>query len=499
MSAPIDFAPAGAVTGGTLKTPRAGRAVMRTGRRIMALSLTAALLGACAVGDDYRRPDLTLPSAYRGSAAPGSSLAASDWPAVFTDSTQRALIEAALAGNLDLQSAEARIREAQAAVTIARSGLLPSVGIGLSTTPTARRPGESLSSSFLVAGLLSWEIDLWGRIRRGAEASRGDLAAREAARDGARVSLIAETASRYHELAALRAVLASTESSARLQADSLRLMRRRNQAGIVSAAEVRQAEGQLASTEARLPDLRRQVAATENALSFLLGRAPDAVATPAPAPIAPPAAGSMSPALPAGLPSELIERRPDLREAEQRLVAANARVGEAKALMLPSLSLTGAFGRIGLALEDLVSSNSSSAVASIGPNVSQTLYAGGALAANRDVAIARLDQALLNYRRTGLNALREVADALKAHEEAGVQLERQGERVVAQREALRLADKRFGAGVVSFMEVLDAQRQLLAAETDFVNTRLARQLAYVQVYRALGGGWTPPAAAPSGS
>jgi outer membrane protein TolC len=138
-------------------------------------------------------------------------------------------------------------------------------------------------------------------------------------------------------------------------------------------------------------------------------------------------------------------------------------------------------------------------VASLGPNVSQTLYAGGALAANRDVAIARLDQALLNYRRTGLNALREVADALKAHEEAGVQLERQGERVVAQREALRLADKRFGAGVVSFMEVLDAQRQLLAAETDFVNTRLARQLAYVQVYRALGGGWTPPAAAPSGS
>jgi multidrug efflux system outer membrane protein len=256
---------------------------------------------------------------------------------------------------------------------------------------------------------------------------------------------------------------------------------------------VRQAEGQLASTEARLPDLRRQVAATENALSLLLGRAPDAVVTPAPEPIAPPAASSLLSALPAGVPSELIERRPDLREAEQRLVAANARVGEAKALMLPSLSLTGTFGRMAFALEDLFSSSGSSAVASVGPNVSQTLYAGGALVANREAALARLDQALLGYRRSVLNALREVADALQAHDEAGAQLERQGARVVAQREALRLADKRFGAGVVSFMEVLDAQRQLLAAETDFVNTRLARQLAYVQVYRALGGGWTPPA------
>jgi multidrug efflux system outer membrane protein len=475
------------------------RSFLIGGVRLVLLTLVLIVLTACAVGDDYRRPATEKPAAYRGAAAAEPSLGARDWREVFTDSTQQVLIEAALAGNLDLQSAEARVREAQAAVTIARSGLLPSLGIGLSTSPTARRPGENFSSSFVAAGLLSWEIDLWGRIRRGAEAARADLVAREAARDGARVSLIAETANRYHELTALRAVLASTESSARLQADSLRLMRRRNQAGIVSAAEVRQAEGQLASTEARLPELRRQVAATENALSFLLGRVPDAVATASSAVIIVPVTDAMAPALPAGLPSELIERRPDLREAEQRLVAANARVGEAKALMLPSLSLTGTFGRIGFALEDLFSSGGSSVVASLGSNVAQTLYAGGALAANRDVAVARLDQALLNYRRTGLNALREVADALKAHDEAGAQLERQGARVAAQREALRLADKRFGAGVVSFMEVLDAQRQLLAAETDFVNTRLARQLAYVQAYRALGGGWTLPATVASES
>jgi multidrug efflux system outer membrane protein len=468
----------------------------RRARAGLLMSLLAgAMLVGCSTSPLQRPAAPEMPAAFQGASAAGPSLGSREWRAVFTDSAQQALIEAALAGNLDLQSAQARMREAQAALTIARSGVLPSAAIGLNTSPTARRPGDSLSSTFLLAGFLSWEIDLWGRLGYVVEASRGELAAREAARDGARVSIIAETASRYHELMALRAVLATTESSARLQTDSLRLIRRRNQAGIVSAAEVRQAEGQLASTEARLPELRRQVAATERALTFLLGRTPGEVATP----LAPPqlslvSTGPESAAtLPAGLPSELIERRPDLREAEQRLVSAQARVAEAKAMMLPSLSLTGTFGRIGGALESLLLNSGGAAVASLGPNASHTLYAGGALGANRDAALARLDQALIAYRRAALNALREVADALKAHEESAIQLERQAARVVAQREALRLADLRFGAGVVSFLEVLDAQRQLLAAEADFVNTRLARQLAYVQVYRALGGGWAAPA------
>ena len=473
-----------------------------TGRaQARVLMLAAAMLAGCASAPLPRPSAPELPAAFRGATAAGPSLASRDWRVVFTDSAQQALIEAALAGNLDLQTAQARMREAQAALTAARSGLLPTAALGLNTSPTARRPGESLSSSFLVGGFLSWEIDLWGRLGYAVEASRGELAAREAARDGVRVSLVAETASRYHEMVALRAVLASTESSARLQTDSLRLIRRRNQAGIVSAAEVRQAEGQLASTEARLPELRRQIAATEHALSFLTGRAPGEVAAPMPpapavsqpAPLPLAAAGPDSAAaLPAGLPSELIERRPDLREAEQRLVSAQARVAEAKAMLLPSLSLTGAFGRIGFALESLLLNSGGAAVASLGPNASHTLYAGGALEANRDAALARLDQALIAYRRAALNALREVADALKAHEESATQLERQRARVVAQREALRLADLRFGAGVVSFLEVLDAQRQLLAAEADFVNPRLARQLAHVQVYRALGGGWASP-------
>jgi multidrug efflux system outer membrane protein len=451
---------------------------------LLALAPAVALTG-CAVGPDYARPELQSPASYRGTTAAGPSLGASDWRVVFTDTAQQALIDDALKNNLDLRVAESRIREGQATVVIARSAGLPSVGLGLTTSPTARLPGDTLTSSFLAAGLLNWEIDLWGRVRRGTEAARGDLAAREAARDGAQISLIAEVASRHFELAALREVLLSTERSAKLQDDSLRLMRRRNAAGIVSAAEVRQAEGQLAATEARLPEIRRQITATENALSLLLARAPATIETTS-------VSQALPPALPTGVPSELIERRPDMREAEQRLVAANARVGEAKALLLPSLSLTGAFGSVSTALGDLFGDRAAD-IASLGPNVTQTLYAGGSLRANQQAAEARLEQALLAYRKTGLNALREVSDALASYERSGEQFDRQAERVVAQREALRLADKRFSAGVVSFFEVLDAQRQLLAAETDMVNARLQRQIAYVQVYRALGGGWSQPA------
>jgi multidrug efflux system outer membrane protein len=453
----------------------------------LALAAIAALAG-CAVGDDYTRPGLDLPGAYRGVDTPGAaSLAARQWRDVFTDPALRPLIDEALKSNLDLRLAEARVREAQSAVVIARSGMLPNLSVGLQTSPAARLPGETLTSSFLAAGFLNWEIDLWGRIRRGTEAARADLAAREAALYGAQVSLVAQTAGQYFSLAALRETLDATERSAQLQRDSLRLMRRRNQAGIVSAAEVRQAEGQLAGTEALLPEVARQINATENALALLLARPPSSF---------PPTKAQLDlpPTLPTGLPTDLLERRPDLRQAEQQLVAANARVGEAKALLLPSLSITGAFGRISAELGDLLSS-SSAQVASLGPNVVQPLYAGGSLMANRDIALARLDAALVGYRAAALNALREVADAVETYRRAAEAAEKQQVRVTAQREALRLADKRFAAGVVSFLEVLDAQRQLLAAETDVVNARLAQQLAYVQLYRALGGGWSVSAGA----
>ena len=445
-----------------------------------------ALLAGCTLGTDYQRPALELPPGYRGADAPGASLARRDWREVFTDPALRTLIDEMLAANLDLALAEARVREAQSLVVIARSGALPNVSLALQTSPIARLPGETISSSFLAAGLLNWEIDLWGRIRRATEAAEADLAGRAAARDGAQVSLVAQAASGHFGLAALRETQAITRRSADLQRASLQLMRRRNAAGIVSAAEVRQAEGQLAATEALLPEIERQIVAAENALALLRARPPAALA---PTPVS----LDLPTALPTGLPSELLERRPDLRQAEQQLVAANARVGEAKALLLPSLSITGTLGRVTTELGQLLNSTPST-VASLGPNIVQPLYTGGALGANRDAAIARLDQALIAYRAAVLNALREVADAVEAYRRSAEQFSSQQQRAVAQREALRLADKRFGAGVVSFIEVLDAQRQLLAAETEVASARLTQQLALVQVYRALGGGWTPASA-----
>jgi multidrug efflux system outer membrane protein len=461
---------------------------MSPGRLVPAgLGLAVVLAGCAAVGNDYQRPSLDLPPAYRGPSGDGASLGAADWRSVFGDPRLQALIATALAQNMDLQLAEARIREGQAGVVIARSGALPGLALGLATTPTARTPGESFTSTFTGAGLLNWEIDLWGRIARNTEAARGDLGALQAARDGARVSLIAQVASLYYQLAAARETQAITRSSIELQAESLRVLSRRQTAGLVSMAEVRQSEAQLTATTALLPDLVRQVAALENALSVLISQPPGRIessGTDAPLPVS----------LPAGLPSELVERRPDLLAAEQQLIAANARVGAAKAAMLPSLSITGTFGRISTELHRLLG-NGAASVSSIGPNLSQKLYAGGALDAAHAAAVSRLDQALIAYRHAGLVALQDVSDALIAYEQAGTRLDSQGLRTVSQREALRLVNKRFDAGVVSFLEVLDAQRQLLAAETDLVNSRLSRQLALVQFYRALGGGWSAPVAA----
>jgi multidrug efflux system outer membrane protein len=206
------------------------------------------------------------------------------------------------------------VREAQSLDVVARAGALPNVSVALQTSPIARLPGETISSSFLAAGLLSWEIDLWGRIRRGTEAAQADLVGREAARDDARVSLIAQAASGHFGLAALRETQTATLRSVELQRASLQLMRRRNAAGIVSAAEVRQAEGQLAGTDALRPEVARQIYAAENALALLLARPPAAFA-PTPATL------DLPPALPTGLPADLLERRPDLRQAEQQLIA----------------------------------------------------------------------------------------------------------------------------------------------------------------------------------
>ena len=275
-----------------------------------------------------------------------------------------------------------------------------------------------------------------------------------------------------------------TQRAANNQREVLTLVNRLSAGGVASAAEVRQQDSVVASTAVRVPAIRRQIAETENALSILVGSIPGTLRFDVPASL------SLLPIPPSGLPSSLLERRPDLRQAVAQMQAANARVNEAKAQFFPSISLTGLFGGVSSTLADVLSGQAAR-VASLGPNVLLPLYTGGALPANRDAALARLDQSLIGYRKSVLGALGEVADALVAYSTSAEVLELQGQRLRASREVQRLAEKRFSAGTTSFVEVLDAQRQLLSAETDAVQSLLERRLGLVRLYLALGGGWPP--------
>lgn len=469
--------------------PRAQlRTASLTGSSAIAIVIVGLLLGGCALGPDYRRPDTDMPESYRsapgyeGAASAQPALAEQDWRQVFTDPPLQKLIDEALAAGPDALLAAARLREAEALAGVARAPLLPQASLSLNTSPTARRPGDDLTSTFLGGAGISWEIDLWGRYRRASEAARAELLASEEARHGVRASLIGGVAGYYYQLAALREIHTVTARAAGNQREVLRLVKRLSASGVASAAEERQQESVLAATESRLPALQRQIAETENALSLLLGRHPGGFVFDSGASLA------LPDVIPAGLPSTLIDRRPDIRQSEARLVAANARVGEAKALFFPSLSLTAMFGGVSTSLRDVLSGGAPT-VASLGPNILQTLFDGGRLVFNRDAALARLDQALIGYRKSILGALGEVADGLAAYETGGELMSIQERRVAASREALRLADLRFRSGTTGFLEVLDAQRQLLAAETEQAQSLLDRRAALIKLYLALGGGW----------
>ena len=457
--------------------------------RCIAIPLLGALLAGCAVGPDYRRPEIDLPGRFAGMAdgeadskTDAVSLASQSWREVFTGATLQKLIDEALTAGPDALLAAARIREAEALAGVSRAPLYPQASVSLNTSPTVRQAGDSQTSSYLGGAGISWEIDLWGRYRRASEAARADLLASEEARYGMQASLVAGVARYYFQLATLHDIYLITERGARNQAEVLRLVRRLSAAGISSAAEERQQESALATTEASLPTLRRQIAETGNALAVLIGRHPGALQLDTPPVL------NLPGQIPSGLPSSLLEQRPDIRQAEARLVAANARVGEAKAMYFPSLSLTAFFGGISTSLSDVVKGRAPD-VASVGPNLLLPLFAGGQLYFNREAAQARLDQAVISYRKTILNALGEVANGLVAYETSDDLMAKQAARVAASREAMRLAELRFRSGTANFLEVLDAQRQLLTAETEEAQALLERRLALVNIYLALGGGW----------
>lgn len=452
---------------------------------VPAVVAACAALAACVAGPDYHRPPQALPSQFRqATAEPGlPSFADLHWRDVFADPALRALIDEALQAAPDLQLAATRVRQAEAAVGITRADGLPQLALSLSTAPTARAPGDRLTSTYTAGASIRWELDLWGKLARADEAARADLLASVQAQRGVVSSLIASVAGTYYQLLAQRELLAVTDAAAANQREALRLVRRLSAAGVATAAEEAQQEVALTATEASVPTLRGQISQLENALSLLLGRVPGPIDTGADATPTLPAT------LPAGLPSALLERRPDILAAEQQLVAANARLGVAKAMFFPSLSLTGLFGRVSNDLSSLPG-GSARDIASLGFDVLQPLFAGGALTSNEDVAAARLEAAVVGYRKSILVALGEVSDALAGYQASGDALLLQQRRVRLAREARRLADLRYRVGTVSLIEVLEAQRQQLAAETEQVQSLLQRRIALTRTFLALGGGWT---------
>lgn len=461
-------------------------------RRILAAAVLGLVLAGCTLGPDYRRPAVPSPGTWRHAPATADpvSLVQLSWWELFRDEGLQELTRAALEANRDLRVAVTRVDQARARLGITRAAQFPQVDAGASATSerfsdTVRPRGQGRQTSVLsTTGDLSFEIDIWGRLRRATEAARADLLASEEARHAVVMTLVSDVARAYLQLRELDVELETTQRNVASRRRSLEIVRDRFDAGLTSALDLRQAEAELASTTAQIPDLERQIAQTEHQLSILLGRNPGGISRGRPL-----AGQTFPPAVPAGLPSALLERRPDIRQAEAGLVAANARIGVAKAAFFPQISLTGFFGVESAALSDLFTGPSR--VWQFGPSVTLPIFNAGRNRANLELAEAQQRETLIRYEQAIQQAFREVEDALIAHRKAREALVEQDAAVRASQEALAVAELRYTGGRTGYLDVLDAQRTLLAAELAHSRTLLSQLVAVVQLYKALGGGWAP--------
>jgi multidrug efflux system outer membrane protein len=457
-------------------------------RTLLAAAVSLWLAG-CAIGPDYERPaDLPAQEQFRSVLAPQQARSFADlsWAEVFNDPELEAAITTALENNLDLRLAAARVEEFRARSRVTRSYLGPEIrGVG-STAPS---PGTPEDSSYSLGLSLNWEIDLFGRLRRADEAARAQMLAAEDFQRGVVNALVADVASTWFRLRELDAEIGIIERTIRSQQAALDLVRSLKRNGVASGTEELQALSQLSATRAQLPLAEQRRVQAENLLRFLLGGAPGPVTRTAfthqlPVPAE----------LPVGIPAQLLARRPDLRQLENQLHAATANVGIAEASRFPYLSigLTSFFGMVSTDLGSLLDgSDPATDLFSIGPFVDIPVFQSGRGVANVDVAEAQLLQSELAYRRGVLLAYREVADALIVTDKVRSVIEESRIRSEAAARVLVLQEKRYRAGVVSYLEVLDAQRQLFFAETELARSRLSQLEGYVELYRALGGGWSP--------
>lgn len=455
--------------------------------------LLALCFAGCKAGPDYQRPTVSAPGGWRTSAPTNDSLANVAWWSYYRDPVLTNLITAALTNNYDLRIAAARLAEAQGGYLAQRSFLLPNVsGSGAWTRGSAGdippAPGSGYEQ-FDVFGLLSYEVDLWGRLRRLTESARAQLLASEEAQKTVQISLIASVATTYFTLRALDRQLEIAHETHVSRTNSLELTRIKfNEQdgrgyGIVSELDVRQAETQVYATRSTIASLERAVAVTENALRYLLGQNPGDI------PRGQSLADQWQPGeIPAGLPSDLLLRRPDLRAAEQQLIAANADIGAARAAYFPTVSLTAALGVQSAELGDLFSGGTSRAW-SFAPQIVAPIFSGGRIRAGVQVAKAQEQAALAVYGQAIQNAFREVDNAIISITKLREQLAADEANVQAEARRLELSQWRYEAGISSFSDVLDAQRFLFSSELNAVQTRNDLLSAIAQLYKALGGGW----------
>jgi len=467
-------------------------------RKIALSAISFWVLCGCTVGPNYQRPKLSTPAQFR---APeplppqqAASIADLQWFDIFKDQQLQALIRTALEQNYDLRDAAARVEAARASLGITRSDQFPQFGAsggveinrlsreGATPIPPALLPNQNRNFGEASLNLLSFEVDLWGRLRRATEAARANLLSAEENRKTVVTTLVSDVATAYLSMRELDFELELSNETLETRQESLNLVKSRQSGGVATRLDMRQAE-QLVDTAAQtIPVIQQQIEQTENQIHLLLGEPPGKVARGRIL-----TAQDLPPAVPPGLPSSLLERRPDIRAAEQSLIAANAEIGVAKAAYFPQLTLSGFLGGQSTQLTNLFSGPASAW--NLAPQLAQPIFTAGRLKSNVRLTEAQREEALIQYEKTIQTAFMEVSNSLIAHQRTRESREKQEALVIALQDRTRLAYIRYRGGVDTQLDALDADRDLFSAELSLSQIRLGELLTVVQLYKALGGGW----------
>jgi len=459
-------------------------------RRSIIIILMLFLLAGCAIGPNYRRPEIASPPAWQVETLKAQETANTAWWEQFKDPVLTDLIRTALKENYDLRVATARVEEFYGLYGATRADLFPQIGYGgnagrvraSETGPFALTPGTNTIYSLYQAQLsASWEIDLWGKVRRATEAAKADLVAVEENRSGVILSLVASIATAYIDLRSLDQQLVIAQKTAKSREESVRLFELRFKGGNISEMELSQVRSEYYVALAVIPDLEKRIKQQENFISILLGKNPGPILR------GKQLDGIALPAIPTGIPSDLLARRPDIRQAEQALIAANARIGVAKAQYFPSISLTGFLGSLSTQFSDLFTGPAKTW--SYAGSLAGPIFTAGKIKGTVKAAEAVQQEALFGYEQSIQNGFREFEDALIDQDRTRVQLDAQAKQVEALATYARLARLRYENGYTSYIEVLDAERSLFNGQISYAQTQDALLRALVNLYKAMGGGW----------